>query len=326
VLFISGLGRSGSTLLELLLGDVPGVVAIGEVKHLWERGLRDNDLCGCGAPFHECAFWRAVGERAFGGWERIDPAEAIASARAADRHRQLTAGVWGRSRRGSALGRYGSMLQRLFDAVRAVSGAALIVDSSKDPPHGFVLRSLREVDVRAVHLVRDSRGVAFSWSKVVARPDAASGATMARMSAVQSGLMWVDANLLTEALGRLGMPLVRVRYEDLVANPAAELRRIGALASVRVRELQPPREPGRPQHHGIGGNPIRFSETAVTVRADDEWRRRMRTRDRRVVTGLTAMLLHRYGYPLTTPTRGVAQPTHEPLIERREMVREPPSH
>ncbi len=302
MLFISGLGRSGSTLLELLLGDIPGVVSIGEVNHLWQRGLRDNDLCECGAPFHQCPFWRDVGDHAFGGWSRVDPAAAIATARAADRHRQLTQTVWARSRRRSALERYGTMLRRLFDAVHTVSGAQLIVDSSKDPPHGFVLRSVPGLDVRAVHLVRDSRGVAFSWLKVVARPGAAAGEHMTRMSAVRSGLMWIDANLLTETLGRLGVPLVRVRYEDLAADPLGELRRVAAHAGIDPPALEPSARPTpeRPRH-GIGGNPIRFRDETVTVRVDDAWVGRMRPADRRVVTALTAVLLHRYGYRVPRP-------------------------
>ena len=81
VLFVGGLGRSGSTVLDMLLAQEPGMVPVGEVRHLWERGLRDNDLCGCGAPFHDCPFWRAVGERAFGGWHRLDPDYALATAR-----------------------------------------------------------------------------------------------------------------------------------------------------------------------------------------------------------------------------------------------------
>jgi hypothetical protein len=300
VLFISGLGRSGSTLLELLLGGLPGVVAVGEVKHLWERGLRDNDLCGCGAPFHECPFWRDVGEQAFGGWNRVDPAAAIRAARAADRHRRLAGTL--RVRRGSPLERYGETLERLFHVIRDVSGAEVVVDSSKDPPHGFVLRTLSGLDVRAVHLIRDSRGVTFSWSKAVARPDAANGAMMSRMSAAQAGLMWVDANLLTEALGGLGVPLVRVRYEDLVADPRAELRRIAAFAGLSATAVAVPGQAtSDASRHGIGGNPIRFRPGQPTVRADDEWLRRMRPGDRRVVTGLTAVLLRRYGYPVLSP-------------------------
>ncbi|GHE40968.1 sulfotransferase [Streptosporangium violaceochromogenes] len=68
VVFLGGLGRSGTTLLERLLGEVPGVAPLGEVVHLWARGVLADEPCGCREPFGRCPFWREVGERAFGGW------------------------------------------------------------------------------------------------------------------------------------------------------------------------------------------------------------------------------------------------------------------
>lgn len=72
LLYLAGIGRSGSTLLERLLGEVPGVCSLGEVTHLWRRGVLRNERCGCGTPFLDCPFWRKVGESAFGGWRSAD--------------------------------------------------------------------------------------------------------------------------------------------------------------------------------------------------------------------------------------------------------------
>ena len=63
----------GPRLLERALGELPGVLSIGETVHLWDRGLRDNELCGCGQPFSSCPFWRSVGDVAFGGWDTWTP-------------------------------------------------------------------------------------------------------------------------------------------------------------------------------------------------------------------------------------------------------------
>jgi len=64
VLYIGGLGRSGSTLIERLLGQVPGVCAVGELVHLWDRGITEDERCGCGEPFRQCPFWSQVGKTA----------------------------------------------------------------------------------------------------------------------------------------------------------------------------------------------------------------------------------------------------------------------
>src|SRR5215210_6485081 len=72
---IGGASRSGSTLLSMLLDCLPGVVAVGELRYLWSRGLRQNMLCGCGMPFRECDFWRAVLRRTYGSLDATPAAE-----------------------------------------------------------------------------------------------------------------------------------------------------------------------------------------------------------------------------------------------------------
>jgi hypothetical protein len=39
VLFLGGLGRSGTTLVERVLGAIPGACPLGEVVHLWRRDV-----------------------------------------------------------------------------------------------------------------------------------------------------------------------------------------------------------------------------------------------------------------------------------------------
>ena len=50
--------------------------------------------------------------------------------------------------------------------------------------------------------------------------------------------------------------------------------------------------------HTIHGNPVRFDRGAIRVRPDQEWVQAQETRDRRMVTAMTAPMLARYGYPL----------------------------
>ena len=131
VLLIAGSGRSGSTMLANLLGSAPGVFSGGEVRYLFERGLRDNRLCGCGVPFRDCPTWRAVLDRAAGSPEALDAAGLAAAA-----------ARWGRIRRfprlvvaspgrlPAGLGGYAGLVDRLYRAIPAVTGASLIVDSS----------------------------------------------------------------------------------------------------------------------------------------------------------------------------------------------------
>ncbi len=89
VIYLGGLGRSGSTLLERLLGELPGVCASGEIVHLWQRGVAENERCGCGLEFSACDFWKQVGKEAFGGWDKIDASRIGHLKDAVDRTRMI---------------------------------------------------------------------------------------------------------------------------------------------------------------------------------------------------------------------------------------------
>lgn len=309
LLFIGGLGRSGSTLLERLLGELPGVCGLGEVVHLWQRGLVDGEKCACGAGFHECPFWGEVGKRAFDGWSRLDPVATLALKASVDRTRNVPS--LGRSRLRPPLEHqvadYVELYRRLYTAVTEVSGDRLLVDSSKHVSLAYCLRWSAEIDLRVLHVVRDPRAVAHSWSKVVARPEAVPGSAeteyMARWSPARTALHWNAQNLGYDRLSRLDVPVLRVRYEDFVTDTAATLTRVAEFAGLGRQTRPPVTVDGAFRlgpNHQVAGNPMRFRTGEVSVRADDAWRTAMPAPRRRLVTAMTLPLLRTYGYPVRT--------------------------
>ena len=89
VVYLGGLGRSGSTLLERVLGQLPGVCPAGEVVHMWQRGVAENERCGCGKAFGACDFSIKVGKAAFGGWENVSTDRIIGLRATVDRTRRI---------------------------------------------------------------------------------------------------------------------------------------------------------------------------------------------------------------------------------------------
>ena len=126
ILYLGGLGRSGSTLIERLLSELPGVCAAGEVVHMWQRGVVEGELCGCGEPFGECPFWQLVGKSAFGGWDRVDVDRVAALQGAVDRTRfvPLLAAPAMRTGLRQALDEYTSYYLRIYAAIAEVSGCS----------------------------------------------------------------------------------------------------------------------------------------------------------------------------------------------------------
>lgn len=304
VLYVGGWGRSGSTLLECVLAEAEQTVALGEVVWLWERGLARNELCACGEPFHDCPFWTEVGRVAFGGWHRVDPARMASLKDAVDRQRRMVHSV--RRRPGAAFRTqvrdYAGHFQQVYRAAAAVSGARVVIDSSKEIPTALALSHLDDLDLRVLHIVRDSRGVAYSWSKVVERPEA-GGEPMPQFSPVKSTALWLSGNLTVVGLTHRGVPLTRLRYEDLVAAPTHSIEQAWRALDLPGRadvpmvdattvELHPT--------HSVAGNPMRFRTGLTQLRRDDAWRTAMPPRDRRLVTAMSYPVLKAFGYLETT--------------------------
>jgi hypothetical protein len=312
VLYVGGAPRSGTTLVDLVLGMLPGVFSGGELMFVWERGLRDNQLCGCGEPFRDCPFWLEVGRHAFGGWESVDLDEVLALRGRLDRHSKLLAvefGGIGRQTR-QDLSRLTGVLGRLYSGIRSASGCDIIVDSSKRPAYAQLLRQVVGVRLRVLHCIRDPRGAGFSHARSVQRPEIVGKVElMPRYGAGMASVLWMASNLFIEMIN---VPRSRLYYEQLTRSPAEALRRVlreqggeaveGALpelgpALARAAEVAPP------LNHTVAGNPLRLSRMPLRIREDAEWRSGLSRSDELVILALTWPLFLAYGYPLSRTPR-----------------------
>ncbi|WP_170165734.1 sulfotransferase [Terracoccus luteus] len=329
VLYFTGSGRSGTTVINNILGQLPGAFACGELRYLWRRGVVEDHLCACGETFAECPVWSAV--MASPGRPGSVAGEPISADEAA--------GVAARLLNRLASRRVPAMLARrvvgrtpvpphpddatvhwLYRSVARHTGGALVVDSSKLPPYGLLLHQLPGVEVLHLHVVRDSRATAFSWQRTKPTLDHAGGdQVMPKLMFWKSSLLWAWWNTLTVALWGRSPGYLRVRYEDFVADPRGVMQTIAEWAGLPADDLpfETPTSVRMAPTHSVAGNPSRHSRGAVEIRSDDEWTRAMPTRDRRLVTAMTAAVLLGFGYSLragaVAAVRGGGSSTRERL-------------
>jgi len=315
VLYIVGKGRSGSTLLDTTLGHIDGLWSTGELWHLWAWGLEGRHRCGCGKPVPDCPFWSAVIDRLRdeGRAQGLDELERLDARALLDRQQRVMS--WPSvprlllsQSRGSQgwrdLERHVAVLGALYRAVGAVSGARVIVDSSKFPAHPGLLGLVPGIEPHLVQLVRDPRAVTYSYRRLKVWPDRDPPEPMPRFGPTYSATSWIARNVATNLI-RSRLPRGRstvVRYEQFVASPAPTLRAIARLVGEEPSEL-PVIGQNRLRltpRHTVGGNPDRFNTGSVQLREDDEWRRAGSGYDRAITTLLTAPLLPTYGYPVRT--------------------------
>lgn len=314
VAYITGWGRSGTTILDNILGEVPGIFSAGELDYLWTRGLASNFLCGCGEPIRSCPVWMKILARPFQD-------EAIADVPVTDviswqRETIRTRSAW-RTLRSDAqripepLSRYADLMSALYRAIAHVTGASVIVDSSKRPAGAALLHLLEGIDPFVIHMVRDPRAVAHSWKRYKTQPGFGDGRAMLPHSAWESSIRWIIWNAAASAVREKTPSSVLVRYEDFVTEPRSTVASLADVAKHRgARSAKSPDEgdlPFEDEHtvklgvnHTVSGNPSRFKHGSVRIAPDDEWHERQKMTDRVISTLITLPWLRRYDYPIST--------------------------
>jgi hypothetical protein len=318
VLSLVGPDRSGTTVLGNILGEVEGITNAGEMRWLWRRGLRERRPCGCGLPPVECPRWSAVLDRVrpelARSTRREDFDAAVSEVMTAQgevlalRNRlRLLSSVSSRELDWPALNCMRAVTAELCRSLVEVTGAPLIVDTSKLVAVAALLASDDRIDHYVLQVTRDPRAVAFSWQRPKPLPLADGMGTMATLGTSSTVAWWMLASLEAELLRRR-IPRDRwmlLKYEDFVQHPKASVDRVLAFLGVSA--------PGPfvaddtvalGTNHTLAGNPNRFRTGSVRIREDDEWRSRMAQRDRIIIGAAAYPLLLRYGYPLRTGIHG----------------------
>ncbi len=294
VLYIAGFERSGSTILQNVLGQMPGFTAIGEARYFWDELEDGTTLCGCGALVRECDFWNRVLSSGFGEPGRI-PLQDVIKQRER-KQRDLLPMLLGRDRSLAArMHGYLGCLDTFYRTICQLTGSKVIIDSSKSPLYSYTLGMIGSLDVFAVHLVRDPMGVAHS----IMKRKAEGHPSYRNWNIGRVALSWTIWNTAIGLLWRKKRQrLLMMRYEDFIRSPRAALEKIMPFICEEAEEL-PFKEADSVimrSTHTIGGSPSRFKLGVVKLEPDRRWQWRLTQRQRLAVKLWTMPLRRRYGY------------------------------
>jgi hypothetical protein len=300
VLYVVGAARSGSTVLNTLLGSHPDIVAAGELgpgisksEHLFRQ------VCSCGAGATECDFW----SRVHAEWVNLGGPDSLEDYATLQRRFELgrfrpRESSRGNGRQSAAHFEYSRLARHLLAAICGVSGKKIIVDTTKTPWRAMMLAGLPGVELRVLHLVRHPAGVAWSMRKAL--HDATGRMTDQSPRPVpHTCLYWLLRNLQA-ALVRRSLPSknsLRVKYEDLVQAPVDVMRRIGQLLDCNLDRIGAQAAAGEAFkiEHTIAGNRLRMAGT-VRLKMDNDWQNHLPLHDRFLCAILTGWLAKLYGY------------------------------
>jgi hypothetical protein len=302
--FIAGYGRSGSTLLDRILGSVESIFSAGELSLLWEKARDDDYPCSCRAKLNACPFWVAVFDEVFGPSDHrrnIDDTDRLF--RSVVQRRRFPVLLLPSLRSQTLRARVTELLavlDRLYRAIKTVSQAEIVVDSSKNALYGALLSELSSIDLSVVHVIRDSRAVAYS--QVRSRYDPNVRKHTVTRSPLRSALGWNFYNTLVEAWRASGTTRYqRLRYEDLVRSPRRAARDLleGLDLSLTLDSFVSETRVELSKRHICAGNVMRFKEGEIDIKLDREWQTEQRLTHRALVTSLTWPLLLRHGYGIS---------------------------
>ena len=274
VLYIAGYGRSGSTLLDVLLGAHDRAVSVGELVYLGREWRHEERTCACGAAYDQCPFWGSALSDTDGAAELIRLARQVEYRRALPR--LLTGSLSDHVQRA-----YRHRMRPLFSYVAERGDAEWVVDSSKSGRHAagrfWALRKVAGLDVRVVHLVRDGRDVLRSVVEKGTNWAAEGYRDGNPLRAEQTLVGWGLANSLAWAFGMAldGDRYLRVRFEDLLDNPESVLREVGNFIGEDFTSIidRVAVDQSFPVGHNVSGNRIRRKQRLRLHRRAKEQRR-----------------------------------------------------
>lgn len=284
LLYISGSGHSGSSLLDVLLGASGDMSSTGELHRL---SLNPSTRqCACGETLERCAFWSGVlltynqEEAPLDSWRSVPVTASgkVEESKADNLLAQLSLATgYGLTRRRSdALQAQYLAAENTWRVVRSICRYAVtevVVDSTKSPTRMNALERTKLGDYRIVCLTRDPRAVVASRKR------------REGTSAIISALKWNTENIkmLVMALAVPERHRMSITYEELCASPLQTINAIrGHLGLSRLDYINIPR-PG--MYHSIPGNPMLLRDI-TRIHSDERWRAELGANEIMVVTAI----------------------------------------
>lgn len=305
VVYIAGYGRSGSTILERVLGLTEGVAVTGELYKAFSIHNDVGSRCSCGQYVSACPFWTDVFDA-----PELDGKDWVSLDRREDARHRMEAVRWrrrpGPMHRATLVNEYRAAVRALVGAIITIrdESTRFLVDSSKSAyetaTRARALHHDAGLDVFVIHLVRDARAVV--WSEACRGSNLSHEGLVPRRSTALSLMTalvgWVFANRsarkLRTALGEDRYLLLH--YEEFAERPDEVIARLSTFL-----HASPPLTPiGTERHvadgqHQLAGNRARMSPL-VTVEPDREWEQKLPAPYRSAIQVFAGLSLRRYGY------------------------------
>lgn len=309
LIYIASIGRSGSTLLESMLGAHSQIQTMGEL-HIWPHEIEGGGIrpCSCGQFVDDCTFWSEVRKK-------VDPIKQTGPGVSFFREKH-NAGRTLRLKRLKSFNKehrpdpkeqaeidtYGQNNLEIFQRFLQVmneqekESPQWIVDASKDPYRLLWLIRSGLFNIKVVHMVKNPNAFIYSVTKHLINENSGFNLHKRLYFTARQSVAWIIQNALFSKIAANHLPsedYLLLTYEDFATAPYESFEKVcetigcaferSAVDSFREGSV-----------HTIAGNPMRYETRGIIL--DEKWKSRLPQSSKKLASLLTATVKSRYGY------------------------------
>lgn len=211
-----GAGRSGTTLLGIILGGNKGIFDAGELVRFPELEGRPH---GFGPNTENYNFWKLITAIFFKDTNFRDFVYLYKISRKIEYHTHFFVNYF--NLRSNEIGtQYKHYINSLFKAISDSINDHTIIDSSKYPGRALALNKYLDAEIYYIYLIRDPRAVVNSFSK--------KGLEQPSQNFIRATIYYFAINLLSSLVLKKIKPshLITIKYEDFIKEPITHLTRV----------------------------------------------------------------------------------------------------
>ena len=309
LVYIASIGRSGSTLLESMLGAHSQIQTMGEL-HIWTHEIEGGGVrpCSCGQYVQNCLFWSEMSRR-------VDPLNQKGPGVSFFREKH-NAGRTLRLNRLKSFDReyqpvekeqaeidaYGKNNLEIFDNFLSLmkeqegESPQWIVDASKDPYRLLWLIRSGLFNIKVIHMVKNPNAFIYSVTKHLLKEGEGFNLHKRLYFTARQSMAWIVQNALFSRIAANFLSsedYLLLTYEEFASAPHKAFEQV-------CETIGCPYEPQAVDSfrqgsvHTIAGNPMRYETKGIVL--DEKWKTRLPKSSKTLASFLTSSVKSRYGY------------------------------
>lgn len=309
LIYIASIGRSGSTLLESMLGAHSKIQTMGEL-HIWTHEIEGGGVrpCSCGEYVESCTFWSEMRRRVdplaqsgpgvsffrekhnAGRTLRINRLKSFDKDYTPEPKEQAEIDAYGKNNQ--------EIFQQFLQVMKDQAGESpqWIVDASKDPYRLLWLIRSGLFNIKVVHMVKNPNAFIYSVTKHLINESSGFNLHKRLYFTARQSVAWIIQNALFSKIAANHLSpedYLLLTYEDFATEPHRSFEDVCRIigCDYEKRAVDYFREGSI---HTIAGNPMRYEKRGIIL--DEKWKSRLPQSSKTIASLLTATVKSRYGY------------------------------